>query len=80
MSETVKVEAGARHGRPNVKIAALPLAAISDMHADARVRNEKTDAELAELLATELRIKAPDNSYWKLSISNTGVISQTNLP
>jgi hypothetical protein len=50
MSETVKVEAGARHGRPNVKIAALPLAAITDMHAEARVRNTKTDAELAALL------------------------------
>jgi hypothetical protein len=39
----------------------------------------ETVEEQAALLASELRIKAPDNSIWKLSISNAGVISQTKL-
>jgi hypothetical protein len=36
-------------------------------------------AEQAALLASELRIKAPDNSIWKISISNDGTPSFTKL-
>jgi hypothetical protein len=39
----------------------------------------ETAAAQAALLASELRIKAPDNSMWKISISNTGTPSFTKL-